>query len=217
MTLFSNTLTVLSLLSFGWPQMAQAQNDTGNSPPENTSSKGESTPREHMSVEVPTPAPKVQTLDIQKTELAGASSGPQGAALISKSVMSGKAAKEEQQAQNKAVRLMEFGITGGVAAVAQIPTGSDYGQSFAKVTSMPYVMLMPAFWGVEKESRKFCASQWGFGTQDKAHQAAIAMSRQWARRTIAAGGARLAAGVTVNALARDWAKLDISRGWGPRR
>jgi len=126
--------------------------------------------------------------------------------------VSGDASKKEEEDQTKAVHLMEFGITAGLAAAVQIPTKSDYGPDFASVTSMPYLMIMPGFWGSEKESRKYCASQWGFGSQEKAHAASIAMSRQWARRTIAAGADRLASSVSVKALAREWSTLGVKGG-----
>jgi len=86
-------------------------------------------------------------------------------------------AKEREDAK-KAVMLMEMGVTTGAAFAPQF-----LGDGTAGVSALPYVLVMPMYWGDSPEANRYCANLWGGGEFD-ADAAATARARQWARHVV---------------------------------
>jgi hypothetical protein len=87
----------------------------------------------------------------------------------------------------KSGRLMQYGLTAGVAAAMQIglPT-SDASQKTVAVTAMPYVLAVPFYWGVPQATRSYCAASWGVGDEAEATAAAQGVAKKTAERMYAA-------------------------------
>jgi hypothetical protein len=84
--------------------------------------------------------------------------------------------------------LMSRGLTGGVAFALQVPIWELNGVKVNNwnVTTMPYVMILPGFWGVAQATREACAAAHGAGTETDARIAATAVTRQTAEALFAA-------------------------------
>lgn len=97
-----------------------------------------------------------------------------------------EAAIATQQAQTaqtnlealRAGKLIQYGISGGVAVAVQIPglNRAATSQETFKSTSMPYLVAVPAYWGSGRGARRaYCAAQW---TGTSPEDAARAVSRK---------------------------------------
>jgi hypothetical protein len=107
-------------------------------------------------------------------------------------------AAQEQFAQLKSGKLLSLGFTGGLALALQTPsliTNSSAKHAGVKTTIMPYVMLLPAYWGASEANRYFCASSWSTGDEDSATEAALAITRRHAERQYRAALNALKAGL----------------------
>lgn len=107
-------------------------------------------------------------------------------------------AAQEQFAQLKSGTLLSMGFTGGLALSMQVPSpinNSTARQTGVKTTTMPYVMLLPAYWGAPEANRHFCASSWSSGDEDSATEAALAITRRQAERLFKAAIHALKAGL----------------------
>jgi hypothetical protein len=109
-----------------------------------------------------------------------------------KEVQAAKAATEstkEDSANDVALakngRLLQYGVTGGIALSVQSPFPSLNGVALEspKVAAMPYVAMFPAYWFAAQNGPKrvYCSSTGWLDKDDEARRAATAKSRQTAR------------------------------------
>lgn len=100
-------------------------------------------------------------------------------------------------------KLLTKGLTVGFAATVQTPLAGVAKQANADLTSMPYLMLHPGYWGAREATREYCASHWGVGSEDGAYQAAAAVARQTAQREYAEYSHKLGVTKSVAMLVSD--------------
>jgi hypothetical protein len=83
----------------------------------------------------------------------------------------------------KNATLMSSGVTGGVAAVLQMKGFHNdvVTHSGLSPTAMPYVMLLPGYWGANDETKQACASSWTFSDRELAANAALSAARKRAK------------------------------------
>lgn len=82
-------------------------------------------------------------------------------------------------------RLMSMGLTGGVALALQFdgPFNRDHAKhTGVALTGMPYLMVMPFYWGTSEVTREACVSSWGGGDEATSYAAARAVARKRAER-----------------------------------
>ncbi len=101
---------------------------------------------------------------------------------------------ESQKDLLKNGKLMAIGLTGGAAFAVQTPL-RRYGQQTVDVVAMPYLLMLPGYFGSREPLRQYCASAWGIGTDSAAHSSAKAAATNAARQLLASIEANLAAGV----------------------
>lgn len=90
---------------------------------------------------------------------------------------------EEAEQDRDAIKsgtLMSLGITIGNAVVAQYPVWAtrDVRQESVKVVNLPYVQVMPFYWGKPQARREYCAAAWSGGDEDTATNAAMGIARK---------------------------------------
>ncbi len=85
----------------------------------------------------------------------------------------------------RAGKLIASGVTGGIALALQFTSPWNNGEIKQKspgVTAMPYVLLLPAYWGTPEAHRIACASSWNGGDDHTVDVAARAVARKKAER-----------------------------------
>ncbi|MBZ4373801.1 hypothetical protein [Corallococcus sp. AS-1-6] len=114
---------------------------------------------------------KVETAEVQKTT----------------AIAAAKSA-EDQLNDARANKLIRYGVTAGFAVVAQSrspgPAGKDAKQKSLNITTMPYLVLVPAFWFIGDSLATYCASN--YIGRDEAAATAAAIERAQARARVAA-------------------------------
>lgn len=100
---------------------------------------------------------------------------------------------ESQKDLLKHGKLMAMGLTGGAAFAVQTPLRT-YGQQTAHVVAMPYLLVLPGYFGAREAVRQYCASSWGVGDNSTAHSAAKAAAMSAAKELLASIEANLSAG-----------------------
>ncbi len=94
-----------------------------------------------------------------------------------------KAAVEAKEAVDelRSGKLMSSGFTGGVALAVQFlgPFNNDQAEQMVPVaTAMPYVVVLPGYWGAPQATREACASSWSGMDADTIDSAARAITRK---------------------------------------
>jgi hypothetical protein len=116
------------------------------------------------------------------------------AEALKKEVTSGEGAQADKDAAETSVRrLVETGVTVGVAYAIQVPASSSLPkQAMTKQTTrldgadasvMPYVAMFPSYWTKSPEARHYCATDWGLG-YERGQLAAHGQARVEARRLV---------------------------------
>lgn len=104
----------------------------------------------------------------------------------------GKKALERRLDQAEAARdqaqtgkLMANGITIGAGLAIQTPPPwrAEARQEGLEVVAMPYVIVLPGYWGTPQSIREYCAAAWTGGDEDSAANAATAIAKKSASRT----------------------------------
>jgi hypothetical protein len=105
----------------------------------------------------------------------------------------------------KSGKLMASGITIGTAAAVQVRLrrGSDV-QRGAELVVMPYLMMLPGYFGAPQPLREYCASAWGVGDDAEASAAAFAAARKTARKRFEAIVADIRIGMTEEQVVHTW-------------
>lgn len=77
-------------------------------------------------------------------------------------------------------KLLKSGITIGVSAGLQFPLFARKGTSLqqAAFVGMPYVLILPGYWGGSDARREYCATAWGGGGESEATSAAMEVARR---------------------------------------
>lgn len=97
----------------------------------------------------------------------------QSRAATTRAVAEAKAA-DLSAAEARNGKLIEHGITGGVAVGVHAPL--DGGN--AGVATIPYLLLLPGYWGSNSSTRAYCASSWSGGDTADATKAAQSKARK---------------------------------------
>lgn len=100
---------------------------------------------------------------------------------------------EETASRLRSGRLLSLGVTGGAALAVITPMFEDGSPTVNNATTatvspapMPYLALLPAYWGYREAARTYCASSWGGGSEKDAYISANAVSRDAAELVLAA-------------------------------
>lgn len=118
-----------------------------------------------------------------------------------------KAAKEAAEikaAEFRSGKLIQYGVTGGVALGINIPIGrvsdGDVVQKVVAFATVPYIMFVPGYWGGDSALNTYCATQWTGTSFVDASKAAEGKAKSEAKLKYDAILARLSA--------RDLLRLD---------
>lgn len=114
--------------------------------------------------------------------------------------------KQDETDSQKAIKLMELGITVGAGLAVLIPTSNDNALREAAPTAMPYVAVFPGYWTGGAERNKYCASAWSLEEED-AQKAAVAKAKKWGRRVVQNALVRIAAGESAQDIAVLWSNI----------
>lgn len=103
----------------------------------------------------------------------------------------------DANAEAQSQRLMSAGFTIGYALA--IATGTPWKTEArminAQSTQMPYLLVLPAYWGKPKALRDYCAAAWIGGDEYEATRAAMIVARRAANELVLAVKASIRAGL----------------------
>ncbi len=102
------------------------------------------------------------------------------AAKVEKIAESQERQEAEVQAKLDEVRsgkLIAKGFSGGIALAIQTPLPGRTRQENAASALMPYVLIMPFYWGYPEAAANYCASTWGGGDERTAQSAASGVAK----------------------------------------
>ena len=80
----------------------------------------------------------------------------------------------------KSGKLISSGLTGGLGFAVQVPARRVDGAKLlaSKAVAMPYLMVLPFYFGAPEATRHYCASHWAGGNENTAQRAAMAIAEQ---------------------------------------
>jgi hypothetical protein len=103
----------------------------------------------------------------------------------------------DADAEAQSQRLMSAGFTLGyaLAFATGTPWRTNARMVNAQTTSMPYLLVLPAYWGKPKALRDYCAAAWIGGDEYAATRAAMIVARRAANELVQAVKASIRAGL----------------------
>jgi hypothetical protein len=151
-------------------------------------------------------AKAVQAAEIAKKDAKIAKAEAETKVAEAEATDSRNAAKEAEASLDlaKSGKLMSSGITAGGARAIQTraPWGGE--QKGTDVVAMPYLMVLPGYFGAPQPKREYCASAWGVGDDASATAAATGAARKVARKLLDAIKADLRISMSVDDVVAAW-------------
>lgn len=130
--------------------------------------------------------------------LAQQKGAPDDSAKLKRRIQELEATRDaDANAEAQSQRLMSAGFTLGyaLAFATGTPWRTNARMVNAQTTSMPYLLVLPAYWGKPKALRDYCAAAWIGGDEYEATRAAMIVARRAAVELVRAVKASIRAGL----------------------